>query len=140
MSEGHNSGAAELKSLVERIVRVEDEKQERAEDIKGLYAEAKSAGHDLKALRLAVKELREDARARAERERVRDEADLILAAIGPLGAAAVERRAYSPSAGVRDAVNRLDALADKDGGSISLSSGGETIAVFGKNARAAAAS
>lgn len=89
---GHNSGDARLRSIVDRIVRLDEERRERAEDIREVYAEAKSAGFDVKALRIVVKHEIEDDAKRAERERVQAEADLMLAAIGPLGASAVERR------------------------------------------------
>lgn len=52
---GHNSGADEhLSSLVERIKNLEGEKAALQSDIKDCYAEAKSAGYDVKALRKAI--------------------------------------------------------------------------------------
>lgn len=44
----------DLKSFAKRIERLEDEKRILAEDIKGVYAEAKARGYDVKALRLAI--------------------------------------------------------------------------------------
>lgn len=132
----HNTGDARLRSIVDRIVRLEDEKAGLAADIKEVYQEAKSAGFDIKALRLVVRDEREDEEARAERERVQAEADLMLAAIGPLGAAAVKPR--SAFKAVEHAVRKLDAMADEDGSSVTLESGGKTIIAFGKKAREAA--
>lgn len=88
---GHNSGDARLRSLLERIVRLTEEKKALAEDIKEVFLEGKSAGYDVKALRLVVREQLESEEARAERARIQAEADLMLAAMGPLGVAAVGR-------------------------------------------------
>lgn len=44
-----------LKSYVQRIERLEGEKKDLAEDIKDIYAEAKSTGFDVKILRLVIK-------------------------------------------------------------------------------------
>lgn len=53
---GHNSVVGgELKAFVERIERLEDEKQATADDIKGVYAEAKSTGFDVKAMRTIIR-------------------------------------------------------------------------------------
>jgi uncharacterized protein (UPF0335 family) len=43
--------ADRLRSLVERIERLEEERKALAGDIKDIYAEAKSAGFDVKVLR-----------------------------------------------------------------------------------------
>lgn len=53
---GHNSGFAKehLKSTVERIERLEEEKAALAEDIREIYKEAKSHGFDTKTLRKLV--------------------------------------------------------------------------------------
>jgi uncharacterized protein (UPF0335 family) len=75
MSEiGHNSGG-QLKALVERIQRLEEDKAGIVSDIKDVYAEAKGNGYDVPALREIVKVLSEDAekkRKREEREAVVD--------------------------------------------------------------------
>ncbi len=44
-----------LKSFIERIERLEDEKKALAEDIKEVYAEAKGVGFDTKIMRQIVK-------------------------------------------------------------------------------------
>jgi uncharacterized protein (UPF0335 family) len=46
----------QLKSLVERIERLEEEKKLLGDDIKDIYTEAKSAGYDVKVLRKLVAE------------------------------------------------------------------------------------
>ena len=47
--------SARLISLVERIERLEEEKKELQSDIRDIFAEAKSAGFDVKALRTVLK-------------------------------------------------------------------------------------
>jgi uncharacterized protein (UPF0335 family) len=49
-----NIAADRLRSLVERIERLEEERKALAGDIKDIYAEAKSAGFDVKALRALI--------------------------------------------------------------------------------------
>jgi uncharacterized protein (UPF0335 family) len=52
---GHNSlDKAKLKELVERIEEAEDEKLAIAEDLRGLYQEARLAGFDARALREVI--------------------------------------------------------------------------------------
>lgn len=46
--------AERLRSFVERIERLEEEKRELAGDIKEVYAEAKSTGYDIKILRKVI--------------------------------------------------------------------------------------
>ena len=56
MSEvGHNSAGDQLKLLVERIERLEEEKKAIAEDIKDVYTEAKARGYVPKILREIVR-------------------------------------------------------------------------------------
>lgn len=66
---GHNSNA-QLKSIIGRVERLTEEKQIIADDIKDVYAEAKGAGFDVKALRAIVKRRRQDADALAEHEAI----------------------------------------------------------------------
>ncbi len=47
--------ADRLRSIVERIERLEEERKALAGDIKDIYAEAKSAGFDIKVLRQLIK-------------------------------------------------------------------------------------
>ena len=46
--------ADRLRSLVERIERLEEERKALASDIKDIYSEAKSAGFDVKVLRQLI--------------------------------------------------------------------------------------
>lgn len=73
-----------LRSIVDRIVRLEEEKKGLSEDIKEIYAEAKSGGYSKKALRLYIKEEMEDADARESREAAELERDNMRAALGEL--------------------------------------------------------
>ena len=57
---GHNSGATkeahdQLKSLVERIERVTEEKKALSDDIRDIFTEAKGQGFNVKALRQIVR-------------------------------------------------------------------------------------
>jgi uncharacterized protein (UPF0335 family) len=47
--------ADRLRSIVERVERLEEEKKALASDIKDIFAEAKSAGFDVKVLRQVIK-------------------------------------------------------------------------------------
>ena len=46
---------AQLKSLIERIERLEDEKRALGEDIKEVYAEAKGSGFDTRIMRQIIR-------------------------------------------------------------------------------------
>lgn len=56
---GHNSGspisAERLRSLIERIERLEEERKAIGSDIRDIYQEAKSAGFDAKVMRRVIK-------------------------------------------------------------------------------------
>lgn len=47
--------ADRLRSLIERIERLEEERKSLGSDIKDIYAEAKSAGFDVKVLRQIIR-------------------------------------------------------------------------------------
>lgn len=66
---GHNA-KEHLKSFVERIERLEEEKKALADDIRDVYAEAKGNGYDKKALRAIVKVRKQDPDERREHEAV----------------------------------------------------------------------
>lgn len=53
--------ADQLKDLVQRIQNLQEQKQEIADDIKDIYAEAKSLGFDTKALRRVIAYLKDPA-------------------------------------------------------------------------------
>lgn len=76
---GHNSkvkagpvAGERLKSFVERIEKMEEERKAIAGDIRDIYAEAKGVGYDVKTVRWVVQERRLDAADRAERDTLRD--------------------------------------------------------------------
>ncbi|MFK7868461.1 MAG: DUF2312 domain-containing protein [Roseobacter sp.] len=71
--------AERLRSFVERIERLEEEKKEVAEQIKEVFAELKSDGFDSKAIRAIVRRRKQDPDAVAEEEAV---LDLYLNALG----------------------------------------------------------
>jgi uncharacterized protein (UPF0335 family) len=59
-----------LKAFIERIERLEEEKKTISDDIRDVYAEAKSNGFDTKALRVVVRMRKEDADERKEHEAI----------------------------------------------------------------------
>ncbi|MGQ5702097.1 DUF2312 domain-containing protein [Sandaracinobacteroides sp. A072] len=61
-----NVSAEQLKLFIERIETLEEEKRGIADDIKGVYAEAKSNGYDVKTMRTIVRLRKMDENARAE--------------------------------------------------------------------------
>ena len=69
----------QLKSIVERIERLEEEKKTIADDIKEVYAEAKGNGYDVKVLRKVVALRKRDLDERKEEEAI---LDLYLQAVG----------------------------------------------------------
>jgi len=71
--------AAQLKSVVERIERLEEEKKALSHDIKDVYAEAKANGFDTKTIRTVVRLRKMD---RADREEAEALLDLYLNALG----------------------------------------------------------
>ena len=71
----------QLRSIVERIERLEEEKKGIAEDIKEVYGEAKANGFDTKVLRQVISLRKKDLAERQEQDAVRD---LYLVALGML--------------------------------------------------------
>ena len=82
---GHNSGDThpmgdaanavardQLRSVVERVERLEEEKKAITDDIKDVYAEAKANGFDVKVLRKVVAMRKRNDDERAEEEMVLD--------------------------------------------------------------------
>ena len=72
----------QLRAIVERIERLEEEKKTIAADIKEVYAEAKGNGYDTKVLRKVISLRRKDAQERQEEEAM---IDVYLAALGMVG-------------------------------------------------------
>jgi uncharacterized protein (UPF0335 family) len=70
MSEG-TVAADELRLLIERIERLEEEKKAITDDVKDVYGEAKSRGYDTKTIRAIV-------RLRKMENHVRQEAEALL--------------------------------------------------------------
>ncbi len=61
-----------LKSFIERIERLEEEKAAIADDVKEVYAEAKSVGFDTKTMRTVVGLRKLDTDKRREQEELLD--------------------------------------------------------------------
>jgi uncharacterized protein (UPF0335 family) len=60
----------QLKAIIERIERLEEEKKTISDDIRDVYAEAKGNGFDVKALRTIIRMRKQDANERAEEETI----------------------------------------------------------------------
>jgi uncharacterized protein (UPF0335 family) len=77
---GHNSvNGDHLRQFIERVEKLEEEKRGIADDIKGVYAEAKSTGFDAKMIRKIVAMRRVEEAKRQEEEAI---LELYLAALG----------------------------------------------------------
>src|SRR3978361_581241 len=83
----------QLKAIVERIERLEEEKKTISDDIRDVYAEAKGNGYDVKALRTIVRLRKQDANERAEQETIRG---TYRQALGMLGGRASRPNLSSP--------------------------------------------
>jgi uncharacterized protein (UPF0335 family) len=66
-----NISAEQLRLLIERVERLEEEKKGISDDIKDVYAEAKSTGFDVKTMKTIV-------RLRKMEKHHRDEAEMLL--------------------------------------------------------------
>ena len=73
--------SSQLRSIIERIERLEEEKKEVAEQIKEVYAEAKGNGFDPKILRKVISLRGKTAEARSEEEAI---LELYMQALGML--------------------------------------------------------
>ncbi len=71
--------AEQLKSIVERIERLEQDKTNLANDIRDVYAEARGNGYDTKTLRTIIKLRKMDENDRSEQEEL---LDLYMHALG----------------------------------------------------------
>ena len=68
---GHNGDEDDrLRLLIERIERLEEEKQGVADDVKDVYLEAKSVGYDVKIMRQIVRLRKMKPDDRSEQEMV----------------------------------------------------------------------
>ncbi len=78
-AEMNQATVGQLKAIIERIERLEEEKKALSEDIRDVYAEAKANGFDAKVLRRIVSLRKQDANERKEMEEI---LDLYLSALG----------------------------------------------------------
>jgi uncharacterized protein (UPF0335 family) len=80
---GHNTPTApdQLRSIIERVERLEEDKSQVAADIKEVYAEAKGNGFDTKALRKLV------ALRKKDRDKVLEERAMLELYANALGCA-----------------------------------------------------
>ena len=62
----------QLKAIIERIERLEEEKKATSDDIRDVYAEAKGTGFDIKALRTIVRLRKQDTDERREQQEILD--------------------------------------------------------------------
>jgi uncharacterized protein (UPF0335 family) len=60
----------QLKAIIERIERLEEEKKAISDDIRDVYAESKGNGFDVKALRTIVRLRKQDPNERQEQESI----------------------------------------------------------------------
>lgn len=79
MSDVNDVAQDQLRSFVERIERLEEEKKTIGDDIKDVYAEAKGNGFDTKVLRRVISLRKQDQNERQEQESI---LDLYLQALG----------------------------------------------------------
>lgn len=71
--------AGRLKSFIQRIEKLEEERDGIGADIKEVFAEAKSAGYDVKIMRAVIRIRKQD---KADREEADELLTLYLNAIG----------------------------------------------------------
>ena len=62
--------AAQLRSIVERIERLEEEKKAIADDVKEVYGELKGRGYDAKAVRKIISLRKQDPNEREEQDAI----------------------------------------------------------------------
>ncbi|TXH34044.1 MAG: DUF2312 domain-containing protein [Rhodospirillaceae bacterium] len=72
MADAGGIAADRLKSFIERIERLEEEKAAIGGDVKEVYAEAKSSGFDTKIMRQIVRLRKMEAHDREEQEQLLD--------------------------------------------------------------------
>jgi uncharacterized protein (UPF0335 family) len=77
----NSTAQTRLKTIIERVERLEEDKAAVAADIKEVFLEAKGEGFDVKILRKVIRLRKQDKAKRMEEEAI---LDLYLAAIGGL--------------------------------------------------------
>lgn len=70
MSDVGGVAADRLKSFIDRIERLEEEKKALADDIREVYSEAKGSGFDIKVIRQIIRIRKMDVADRREQEEV----------------------------------------------------------------------
>jgi uncharacterized protein (UPF0335 family) len=70
---------AQLKSIIERVERLEEERKALGADIKDIFSEAKATGFDVKALRKIISLRKKDKNERLEEEAI---LQLYMSALG----------------------------------------------------------
>jgi uncharacterized protein (UPF0335 family) len=75
----NSTAQSQLKTIIERIERLEEDKAAVANDLKEVFAEAKGNGFDTKTLRKVIRWRKQDRAKRQEEEAL---LDLYLSAIG----------------------------------------------------------
>jgi uncharacterized protein (UPF0335 family) len=79
MTEPTGVARDQLRSIIERIERLEEEKKTIADDIKEVYGEAKANGFDTKTLRAVIRLRKQEEAERQEQEAL---LDLYMHALG----------------------------------------------------------
>ena len=77
----NGTAQTQLKTIIERIERLEEDKAAVMADLKEVFAEAKGNGFDVKILRKVIRIRKQDRAKRQEEEAI---LDLYLSAIGEL--------------------------------------------------------
>lgn len=67
---GHNVAKEQIRSIIERVERLEEDRKAISDDIKDVYAEAKGNGYCVRALREVVRLRKQDPNERVEREAI----------------------------------------------------------------------
>ena len=75
----NSTAQTRLKTIIERIERLEEDKAAVANDIKEVFAEAKGTGFDTKAIRTIIRLRKKDQAERQEEDAI---LDLYMAALG----------------------------------------------------------
>jgi uncharacterized protein (UPF0335 family) len=75
----NGTAQTQLRSIIERLNRLEEDKEGVQTDIKEVYAEAKGSGFDTKILRTVIRKLKQDRAKRLEEEAL---IDLYMTAAG----------------------------------------------------------
>lgn len=79
MADTGGVAAGQLRSFIERIERLEEEKKGISDDIRDVFAEAKGNGFDTKVMRQVIRLRKQDTNERQEQEAI---LDLYMHALG----------------------------------------------------------